>query len=227
MVSSSKFFKEIRFLERTSSTQDEVLSLPVPSFVFSRTQSSGRGRFQRKWFSPEGGVWFSFSVDVFHPADSPLLALPIVDFLVGSGLKAKVKLPNDVLVKGKKIAGILVERRDFFVIGVGMNYFNDVPPEISHRAVSLKDLLELRCKEDLSLPHELALELAEKMMTVINKIEIDPEFEKVAFERLSEFVLKGTYSTRFGQVNIVGMDGKKVVFLKEGRVYKAKVNELF
>ncbi len=220
-------FKEKLFLEATGSTQDVLAKLPVPSFVFARTQRGGRGRFGRRWFSPSGGVWFSFSLENFDLKFSPLLALPVVEFLQRFSLNPRVKLPNDVLIGGKKICGILVEKRDFFMVGVGLNYLNEVPGELSRKAVSLKNLIGPDVLKDLAAPPEVAANLAEKMYIFASRLMESDDFAKDKFYELSRYVLRGIYSTRIGQIEIIDVDGYDVIYRAEGKPARAKITEFF
>lgn len=99
--------------------------------VSAKTQINGRGRFQRKWLSPEGGIYVSFLFQpqnplkemYFFPAICGLAVVKTIEDIVS----AEIKWPNDVLVKSKKIAGVLVEAKsskqyaDFVVVGIGLN----------------------------------------------------------------------------------------------------------
>ena len=137
----------LRFLPVLGSTNDEALAWAARgardySLVVADTQTSGRGRDGRKWFTPTGsGLAFSL---VLRPSAaerevvsrfSGLGALALVNALERHKIQAQVKWPNDVLVKRKKIAGILVEvvwmgtEVDSLVLGMGVNVLaGSVPP---------------------------------------------------------------------------------------------------
>jgi len=132
--------------------------------VIAEIQIAGRGRLDRKWISPTGGLWFSI---VLRPKLSVAEAFGLV-FAVGLAvaqvlhekydLPIETKWPNDVLVKGRKICGILVETNsterelNFAVLGVGVNANFDVknalPNALTETATSLKN--ELGHRVDLS-----------------------------------------------------------------------------
>ena len=113
--------------------------------VASEFQSKGRGRWTRRWSSPRGkGLLFSILLRPrLRPSSAGILthlaAKSVAEALkVQVGLAAKLKRPNDVLVGGKKIAGILTEARgngksmDYVVVGVGLNVSSrrlDIPAE--------------------------------------------------------------------------------------------------
>lgn len=101
--------------------------------AIAETQTAGRGRLGRKWISPRGGLWFSV---VLRPRMSPSEAVGLV-FVAGLAvaevlqekfdLKVETKWPNDVLVNGRKVCGILAEMNtkgrtvNFVVLGLGVN----------------------------------------------------------------------------------------------------------
>uniref|UniRef100_A0A7C4X816 biotin--[biotin carboxyl-carrier protein] ligase n=1 Tax=candidate division WOR-3 bacterium TaxID=2052148 RepID=A0A7C4X816_UNCW3 len=120
-------FKIIRF-KRVSSTQDVAKRLfdrEEEVAIFALTQTRGRGRRQRAWFSPPGGLYLSvllFPRIRFNTV--PLIAaLAVVKTLNGLGFKkAAILWPNDILLGSKKVCGILCERyKDGIVCGIGLN----------------------------------------------------------------------------------------------------------
>jgi BirA family biotin operon repressor/biotin-[acetyl-CoA-carboxylase] ligase len=114
-------------------------------------QTEGRGRVKRTWLSPAGNIALSIILypDVSYlPYLVMLASLAVVHSMeVVTGLKAQVKWPNDILISGKKVCGILTEsemkagRVDYAIIGIGINVnlrVNDLS-EISAIATSLSD----------------------------------------------------------------------------------------
>lgn len=108
----------------------------------AETQSGGIGRLGRKWESPAGNLYCSTVVDI-RPGDPPPSSLSFVAGLavykaIRSFLPCAemiLKWPNDILVSGAKICGILLERvKDQVVVGIGVNIA--VKPEVEGRAVT-------------------------------------------------------------------------------------------
>ena len=113
--------------------------------IVSEFQSKGRGRLARRWSSPRGkGLLFSILLRPrLRPSSAGILthlaAKSVAEVLKDqAGLAAKLKRPNDVLVGGKKIAGILTEARgngksmDYVVVGIGLNVISrkrDIPAQ--------------------------------------------------------------------------------------------------
>ncbi len=130
---------EIRLLhiKYTDSTNEEVFRLKdkvkVPFFVRADVQSGGRGRYGRVWISQEGGLWMTGLFKKKGNEDGFKFmfgsALVVYKVLVGLGVKARIKFPNDVYYLDKKLCGILVEEREnLLAVGVGLNVNQKEPP---------------------------------------------------------------------------------------------------
>jgi BirA family biotin operon repressor/biotin-[acetyl-CoA-carboxylase] ligase len=117
--------------------------------IIADTQTAGRGRLGRTWISPEGSLAISL---ILKPSLDNLPQLVMIASLAVvrtikkvTGLQAKIKWPNDVLIKGKKVCGILIENEvkgdkvSFAIIGIGINVnFNPLAfPKIADIATSL------------------------------------------------------------------------------------------
>lgn len=134
----SSLWADVRGALEVGSTNMEVRALaengaPEGTVFLAASQTSGRGRLGRDWVSPPGGAYMSM---VLRPPVSPLevgsLALAVaVGVARGvracSGVEPSLKWPNDVLINGRKLAGILLEmaaeadRVSWVVAGVGVN----------------------------------------------------------------------------------------------------------
>ena len=122
------------------------------TLVIAERQTAGRGRLDRSWVSPAGGIYMTL---VTRPAVAPALA-PRISLMASVavagaieslyGLPARVKWPNDVLISDRKVCGILAEMEGecdavhYVNVGVGLNA-NAVVGEIQTGAVSLAELL--------------------------------------------------------------------------------------
>lgn len=131
-------FAQFTVLQETDSTNSYLLRLPGKArhahAILAEQQTGGRGRRQRSWHSPPGGnLYLSLGWNC-SGCPWPLSTLPLVagiavsDALSRAGLQGHgIKWPNDILVRGKKLAGILVETESAgagfatAVIGVGLN----------------------------------------------------------------------------------------------------------
>jgi BirA family biotin operon repressor/biotin-[acetyl-CoA-carboxylase] ligase len=159
--SLSKFkLGDIKYFDSIGSTNDEALAWAADdardlSLVIADEQTAGRGRLDRKWITPKGTA-LAFSL-ILRPTgeEKPrlsrtvgLAALAVAESLRMHGLSIQVKWPNDVLIRGRKVCGILVESVwsgedvDCVVIGVGVNVSkNSVPPaeQVLFPATSIED----------------------------------------------------------------------------------------
>ncbi len=139
---------QIRYFESVGSTNDEALAwaakgAPDLSLVIADEQTSGRGRLNRQWFTPKETA-LAFSLVLRSPAQSllsrtvGLAALSIADSLLKHQLAARIKWPNDILLNGKKVAGILIETVwsgadvDALVIGMGINMQKGSVPSLEY-----------------------------------------------------------------------------------------------
>ncbi len=134
----------IRYFESIGSTNDEALEwaskgAPDLSIVIADEQTAGKGRLNRKWFTPSGTA-LAFSIILRPTSRTPLswtvglAALSVADACLKYGLSPKIKWPNDILLNGKKTAGILIEtiwsrgELDSLVIGIGVNVKKESVP---------------------------------------------------------------------------------------------------
>jgi BirA family biotin operon repressor/biotin-[acetyl-CoA-carboxylase] ligase len=131
----------LREMDCATSTNLVAGRLPVWNAVRARTQTAGRGRFQRTWVSDEGGLWLSAVVPMGEGAEWGALPLAI-GLAVCRALKdlgvngLRMRWPNDILVEKRKLAGILADRfaRGSAVAGIGVNVFNQ--PEAADQSLS-------------------------------------------------------------------------------------------
>ena len=151
-----------RFYETLGSTNDEALTwasqgAPDFSLILADEQTSGRGRMDRKWFTPPRSalamslILRPTNIEREHPARTTgLLALSLTESLLKLGLAPQIKWPNDVLLNVRKVAGILVEtiwlgeELDAMVLGMGVNVLKgSVPPadQVLFPATSLESEL--------------------------------------------------------------------------------------
>lgn len=154
----------IRVVEQTGSTNADLLAdlanLTAPTLLIARSQTAGRGRAGRSWLSSPGkSLTFSLAWK-FHQPVHALMGLPlavgvaIADALEMFNVTVRLKWPNDVLVEGRKLAGILIESASagrtphdasWAVIGIGINMAvtESMTAEIGRPVASIPWLAEL------------------------------------------------------------------------------------
>ena len=171
----------VRVLQNTTSTNDEASRAaleghPEGLVIFAESQSAGRGRMGRRWSSPTGrGLWFSALLrPSLTPGECTQLTAASAIALVraiqsATGITPEIKWPNDLLIKGKKIAGILTEmsaelehvRSVVLGIGIDVNQTaSEFPADLRGIATSLK----LAMGKNVSRP-----DLAEAVLLNLNE----------------------------------------------------------
>ncbi len=145
--------KKVHYFSSIDSTNVEAHRhlgwyLPGPTLILADKQTAGKGRFQRQWFSPSRvGLWFTLILSPEETKEAYLQRLALYAGLCVAetvenlyGIEARVKWPNDVLIQGRKLAGVLVENAwlgnqlQATLVGVGVNInqtIQDFPPGIS------------------------------------------------------------------------------------------------
>ena len=138
-LSTNYIGKRIYYLEETDSTQNFALQIAQNkkengTIIIAQKQTHGKGRLNRKWISPKGGIWFSIILQPNFTIEESVL-LPIVTAIALSTaiqkslkIKTNVKWPNDITLNRKKVAGIIIDASfqsnyiENIIIGVGINY---------------------------------------------------------------------------------------------------------
>lgn len=214
-LSSRIIGRKIYFYPEVDSTNSELKRLaaagePEGAVAVAEVQTLGRGRLGRSWSSAKGsGIWFSF---LLRPDISPVHA-SMLTLIAGlsvcravrnyTGLEAEIKWPNDVLIKGKKICGILTEMNaemdsiNYIVVGIGVNVNNEeFPPEIMEKATSL--CIEGGRKYKRSpLAREIILEYEKRYVNYVKS------------ESFSEFLAeyKSMCATLGQEISVIGKNG--------------------
>jgi BirA family biotin operon repressor/biotin-[acetyl-CoA-carboxylase] ligase len=157
-LGSAVIGREIIVLDQTGSTNDAILQIATPNsseglVLFAEHQTAGRGQRGNRWESAATkGLWFSILLRPRIEINrSPLLTAWAAETISGVienefSLKTTIKLPNDVQIDGRKVAGVLVEMRAHekapysAIVGIGINMnqaLEDFPKELQSRAISL------------------------------------------------------------------------------------------
>ena len=145
IVRPGGLYREVRVIARTGSSNADLLEsaragAPEGTVLVAEEQTAGRGRIGREWVSPPGAALL-FSV-LLRPGAVPANRRGWLPLLTGtavaaalngtSGVDARLKWPNDILVHGRKVAGILTEQAgDAIVVGTGINVTtkpSELPP---------------------------------------------------------------------------------------------------
>ncbi len=157
-LETERFGRKIIYYRETSSTQEIAKKLALDgekegAVVVAETQTSGRGRMGRKWFSPpRSGIYFSL---ILRPRIIPsdAIKIPLVTSVAvasaireSTSLDVRIKWPNDIMVNNRKTGGILVESAseldliNYMIVGVGLNVNTPkelIPEELKDTATSI------------------------------------------------------------------------------------------
>ncbi|MCK4634093.1 biotin--[acetyl-CoA-carboxylase] ligase, partial [Candidatus Bathyarchaeota archaeon] len=241
------FGYQIYQYDRVSSTNNLAKEIARKSIkdhvvVIAETQTHGRGRLERTWISPHGGLWFSI---ILRPKISLKEALRLT-FIMSStvaetikttfGLETKVMWPNDILVEDRKICGILTEAItskdsvEFVVIGVGLNANLDLDsfPENLRETVT-------------TLKHELGYEADLKALVLSLLQTFEEKYKQLLqgrwtsllkeWKNLASFLGGRVAVTSFDEVSRgealdVGQDGALLIELDGGGVKRVIVGDV-
>ncbi len=186
----------LHFLPETTSTNDRALewiqsgALQTPALVLTENQTQGRGQRERTWISSRGNLaasWiFSIPENAWPSAGMLAIAAAVAvhqvlaERIPYSSESARIKWPNDILLRGKKVAGILVEtlplpggNQTAVVVGIGINVNAELPDRNSLAGglepTSLK--IELSRKTDLT---RLVCDLTDRLPDCVRQVNQDP-----------------------------------------------------
>jgi BirA family biotin operon repressor/biotin-[acetyl-CoA-carboxylase] ligase len=234
--------QEVVYYPEVDSTNEIARQLALQgaaegTLVVAERQTKGKGRLGRTWISPEGeGLWFSLILrPKMLPQEAPratlVAAVAVAQALrQETGLNIRIKWPNDLLLEGKKITGILTEmnseigRINFLVVGIGINVnlnFETIPPEISATATSLSAYLTQpvsrlvllqRCLEELEKYYELWQKGAFPEILV--------EWRQLSATLGNQVQIKMFDDTIEGFAEEVELDGSLRLRLADGSVYQ-------
>lgn len=154
---------KVIFKKEVTSTNDEILNEKQDdTLMIAFFQSKGKGRYGRKFFSPENGLYFSYLLNEEMTFQQSQFITPIMGIAVSYaidevfGVNTSIKWVNDVLLDGKKICGILTECKVDknvcldIVVGVGINvYETDFPEDIKDTAGFVAEKNGTDKREDL------------------------------------------------------------------------------
>lgn len=151
--------------QRIRQAEEENRSFASGTVILADKMMQSRGRFQRPWHAPRGGLWMTIIlVNTLLPENS--LLVPIAagvascETLLSCGIAARIKWVNDILVDNRKICGILTETftgprsgEEYILVGIGINVNNcEFPPGLAGQATSVKSCLGRKsCVKDLAV----------------------------------------------------------------------------
>lgn len=235
------FKNKILYFETINSTntylKENHNTLDSNTLVIAKTQTLGRGKNNRTWFSPFGGIYFSLLLKQDNSKNDilPLISgLAIVKSLSKFNIDTYLKWPNDIILHKKKLGGILVESKisknsKAYIIGIGLNISSLLPSfEIKDKFISLNETVD-------TIPHNdvLISDICNNIFTLLDdKISVDviiEEYKKycLILEK-NVYLLKDNSDGIFVNVLDVNCDGSlKVLDLKLNEFFDIYSGEFF
>jgi BirA family biotin operon repressor/biotin-[acetyl-CoA-carboxylase] ligase len=231
--------QRIHYFLEVSSTMDAARELAKNgagegTIVIAEAQTRGRGRLSREWISPAGGIYFTI---VLRPRISPAYA-PKINLMASVAvaatirklfeLKAELKWPNDVLIEGRKVCGILAEMDaemdavNFVNIGIGINANNSIP-QFERKVTSLKSELgrEISRKELLSA---LLTEI-EQWQPLLMDADLLEEWKKLSVTLNKDVRILAPGEVIVGKAIDIDTTGSLIIKAKNGSVKKAMAGD--
>jgi len=231
--------QRIHYFPEIGSTMDVARELAKKgagegTIVIAEAQTRGRGRLSREWLSPGGGIYFTL---VLRPGISPAYA-PRINLMASVavaatikklfGLKAKLKWPNDVLIDGRKVSGILAEMDaemdvvNFVNVGIGINANTSIP-QFEKKVTSLKDMLgkEISRKEFLSA---LLVEI-ERRQPLLMEADLLQEWKKLSVTLNKDVRIVAPGEVIVGRAIDIDTTGALIVEEKNGSLKKAMAGD--
>ena len=141
---------QVFHFKRLNSTNEKAKEIAKENIVIiADEQTKGKGRFKRYWSSKRGGIYLSITVKISTEDIKYLTFIAAISACKAIettlNLKTKIKWPNDLIYKNKKVCGILTEttnnKKTLAIVGIGMNTNNSLPSSIK-KATSIKDIIK-------------------------------------------------------------------------------------
>ena len=238
---NEKFQNRIFHFQELETTMDKAKILakeraPHLSVVIAENQTKGRGRMEREWLSSKGGLWFTL---ILKPKIPPSLAY-IYNFAAALSLSkslrhlfdidVQVKWPNDLLIKGKKLAGLLSEMStrgdmvEYINIGIGLNV-NNFPQKYDPQSVSLKDVLNQNLSRRVIL--EAFLDDFETRIQTIAYAEIIKDWKKMTSTIGSRVRVETLTEVFEGVATDVDENGTLIIKDETGEIQKIIYGDCF
>ena len=230
--------KAIHLLSEVASTNTLAMEMaangtPEGTVVIAETQTKGKGRLGRKWISPKGNLYFSV---VLRP-NVPMHKAPLITLMgavaVASairticGLEAGIKWPNDILISGKKVSGLLTEmsaeqdRIRHIVLGIGVDVnmeMGELPPEVRSLTTTLAAEAGAKINR-IALLQQLLRDLESWYQKFLkNDADILEEWKKLNVTVGNRVTVSGMGESLVGLAQGVDNEGRLIVRLDDGTI---------
>ena len=237
--------QRVYYFDSIDSTQNQALKMASEinnegTIIIAEKQTGGKGRAGRKWISPKGGIWFSI---ILHPKFdiSNTTLFPIASSLALSiaiqktcKIKTELKWPNDLTIKGKKLAGMLVDaslesnRIENLILGVGIN-FNVNTKEIEKmlkKTPNYYGVISLNQQQNKCRPIELIQSFLVELEKIYEELNNDKTKKIISdwTKKSSTLGKKIEINTNNGKIKGIATkidhDGGLIVLAEDGKINK-------
>lgn len=240
-LATSVVGSKILYFDEVDSTNIRAKELagntPDGTVILAGRQSAGRGRLGRKWESDDGGgIYMSVILKPeIPPEEVQLITLAASVAIVSAikdaaGIDAGIKWPNDIILDGRKVCGILtemsseMERVNYVVLGIGINFsqeLGDFPEELRNKAVSISEYMEEKglkpCKK-AELVRSILVRLDEvyRMLLEGRKNDIIATWKNMSVTIGRDVAVSGREVSYTGKALDITEDGRLVVLCENG-----------
>ncbi len=238
--------KELSLLPEVVSTNSLAMEMatngaPEGTVVVAETQTGGKGRLGRKWISPKGNLYLSV---ILRP-DIPAYKAPLITLMgavaVASAirrqceLKARIKWPNDILISGKKVSGLLTEmsaeqdRIRHIVLGIGVDVNMEpesLPPDV--RALTTTLAAETGEKVDRTgLLQQLLKELDRWYAVFLaNEQDVIREWKSLNMTVGNRVAVSGAGARLEGLAQGIDSEGRLIIKLNDGATHRVAAGDV-
>jgi BirA family biotin operon repressor/biotin-[acetyl-CoA-carboxylase] ligase len=230
--------KKIHFVPEVASTNTLAMGLaaegaPEGTVVIAEVQTQGRGRVGRKWISPKGNLYLSVILRPNIPIHkAPLITLTGAVAVASAirkvcGLEAGIKWPNDILLSGKKVSGLLTEmsaeqdRIRHIVLGIGVDVnmeMDELPPEVRSLTTTLASEAGSKINRN-GLLQQILRDLERWYHTFIkNDADVLEEWKALNLTVGNRITVSGAGESLNGLAQGVDRDGRLIVRLDDGTI---------
>lgn len=217
--------------------QEALNKAPEGTAVIAERQTAGRGRLKRAWLTPEGNI--AVSVILYPPRERfqsliMLASLAVLNSIrMTTGLTCRLKWPNDVLIRDKKVCGILIEtktqtnRLDYVIFGIGINVNMKLAehPELQSIATSLADELG-KPVSVIQLLRQLFTELERLYLGMLSGKSLFPEWSRNLSTIGKSVRVQSGDSVFDGNAESVNEDGSLLLRCTDGSVMRITIGDV-
>lgn len=247
LLTTTWWGRDILYFERIDSTNNEIKRQAENGaseglLVIAEEQTAGRGRHGRSWVSPSGtGIWMSFLLRPhMEPAKAPMITLIAALACAkairrATNLDAFIKWPNDIVIDGRKVTGILTEMSaemtsiHYVTMGIGMNVnMKTFPAEIAQTATSLALVKGQRIARSglVAAFGKYFEECYGQFVQDASLVNLIPEYEELLVNRGCDVIVAGEKDRTVQKALGINQDGELLVQDGQGTVRAVRAGEV-